>query len=140
MTATAHTPRPRPATLATLRQLYTIVLRMQLTPLRLLGVASLGAIGLLLGVLTGRDDDPVRATADLAAGYGITVAIPLCVLWLATRQHAQEEPDRAERGDAEQPERRQLHPEDDRVELAERRQRGRPRTGGVGGGGHRSTR
>ena len=57
---------------------------MQLTPLRLLGVASLGAIGLLLGVLTGRDDDPVEATADLAAAYGITVAIPLCVLWLAT--------------------------------------------------------
>lgn len=84
MTATAHTPRSRPATLATLRQLYTIVLRMQLTPLRLLGVASLGAIGLLLGVLTGRDDDPVNATAELVAGYGITVAIPLCVLWLAT--------------------------------------------------------
>ena len=84
MTATAHTPRPRPATLATLRQLYTIVLRMQLTPLRLIGVASLGGIGLLHGVLTGRDDDPVTATADLVAGYGITVAIPLCVLWLAT--------------------------------------------------------
>lgn len=84
MTAAADTTRPRPATLATLRQLYTIVLRMQLTPLRLLGIGALGGIALLLGVLTGRDDDPVRATADLAAGYGITVAIPLCILWLAT--------------------------------------------------------
>ena len=83
MTAATDTTR-RPATLTTLRQLYTIVLRMQLTPLRLLGIGALGSIALLLGVLTGRDDDPVRATADLAAGYGITVAIPLCILWLAT--------------------------------------------------------
>ena len=85
MTATAAPPRrPRPAAHATLRQLYAIVLRMQLTPLRLLGVAALGGIGLLLGVLTGRDDDPVAATAEMAAEYGIAVAIPLCVLWLAT--------------------------------------------------------
>jgi len=84
MTTAADTTRPRPATLATLSQLYTIVLRMQLTPLRLLGIGALGGIALLLGVLTGRNDDPVRATADLAAGYGITVAIPLCILWLAT--------------------------------------------------------
>jgi len=84
MTAATDTTRPRPATLRTLRQLYAIVLRMQLTPLRLLGIGALGGIALLLGVLTGRDDDPVRATADLAAGYGITVAIPLCILWLAT--------------------------------------------------------
>jgi len=84
MTAATDTTRPRPATLTTLRQLYAIVLRMQLTPLRLLGIGALGGIALLLGVLTGRDDDPVRATADLAAGYGITVAIPLCILWLAT--------------------------------------------------------
>ena len=84
MTAATDTTRPRPATLTTLRQLYTIVLRMQLTPLRLLGIGALGSIALLLGVLTGRDDDPLRATADLAAGYGITVAIPLCILWLAT--------------------------------------------------------
>ena len=84
MTAATDTTRPRPATLTTLSQLYTIVLRMQLTPLRLLGIGALGGIALLLGVLTGRNDDPVRATADLAAGYGITVAIPLCILWLAT--------------------------------------------------------
>jgi hypothetical protein len=84
MSATADVTRPRPAALATLRELYVIVLRMQLTPLRLLGVGALGAIGALLGVLTGRDDDPVRATADLVAAYGIAVAIPLCALWLAT--------------------------------------------------------
>ena len=85
MTTTVDAPpRRRPAALATLRQLYTIVLRMQLTPLRTLAVAALGAIGILLGFLTGSDDDPVTATAELAAGYGITVAVPLCVLWLAT--------------------------------------------------------
>jgi len=85
MTATAETAlRPRPTPFATLRQLYVIVLRMQLTPLRLVGVAALGAIGILLGALTGRDDDPTQATVDMAAGYGLTVAIPLCVLWLAT--------------------------------------------------------
>jgi ABC-2 type transport system permease protein len=84
MTATTDISRTRPRSLATLRQLYAIVLRMQLTPLRLLGVAALGAIGILLGVLTGQDDDPVEATADVVAAYGIGVAIPLCALWLAT--------------------------------------------------------
>ena len=76
--------RRRPAILATLRQLYTIVLRMQLTPLRTLAVAALGAIGVLLGFLTGRDDDPLQATVEMIGDYGITVAIPLCILWLAT--------------------------------------------------------
>ena len=84
MTATTDNSRMRPRSLATLRQLYAIVLRMQLTPLRILGVAALGAIGILLGVLTGQDDDPVEATADVVAAYGIGVAIPLCALWLAT--------------------------------------------------------
>jgi len=84
MTATTDISRMRPRSLATLRQLYAIVLRMQLTPLRLLGVAALGAIGILLGALTGQDDDPVEATADVVAAYGIGVAIPLCALWLAT--------------------------------------------------------
>ena len=84
MTATTDIPRTRPRSLATLRQLYAIVLRMQLTPLRILGVAALGAIGILLGALTGQDDDPVEATADVVAAYGIGVAIPLCALWLAT--------------------------------------------------------
>jgi hypothetical protein len=85
MTTSVDAPaRRRPALLATLRQLYVIVLRMQLTPLRLLGVAALGAIAILLGFLTGRDDDPLQATVEMIAGYGITVAIPLCILWLAT--------------------------------------------------------
>jgi ABC-2 type transport system permease protein len=57
---------------------------MQLTPLRTLAVAALGAIGILLGFLTGSDDDPVQATVEMIGGYGITVAIPLCILWLAT--------------------------------------------------------
>jgi hypothetical protein len=85
MTSAADTPRrPRPATLETLRQLTAIVARMQLTPLRILGVAALGALAILLGLLTGQDADPVEATADMASAYGLTVAIPLCVLWVAT--------------------------------------------------------
>lgn len=85
MTTTADRPRrPRPAPLASLRELYGVLLRMQLTTLRLLGVAALGAVGVLLGGLTGHDDDPVGATAEMTAAYGITIAIPLCVLWLAT--------------------------------------------------------
>lgn len=85
MTSAADTmTHARPASLGTLRQLYVIVLRLQLTPLRLLGIAALGAVALLLGALTRRDDDPLQATADMAAGYGLTVAIPLCILWLAT--------------------------------------------------------
>jgi hypothetical protein len=85
MTTTLDAPaRRRPALLATLRELYVIVLRMQLTPLRVLGVAALGATGMLLGLVTGRDRDPLEATVELVAAYGMTVAIPLCVLWLAT--------------------------------------------------------
>ena len=83
MTSAADTTR-RPATLATLRQLYEIVLRLQLTPLRLLGIAALGLVAVLLGAVTRGDDDPVQATTEMLAGYGITVAVPLCVLWLAT--------------------------------------------------------
>ena len=49
MTVSADTTRPRPATLATLRQLYTIVLRLQLTPLRLLGIGG-GLVRLSVGV------------------------------------------------------------------------------------------
>lgn len=83
-TAADRQARARPSPLASLRQLYTILLRMQLTTLRLLGVAALGSIGVLLGALSGQDDDPVGATAEMSAAYGITIAIPLCVLWLAT--------------------------------------------------------
>jgi len=83
-TAADTTHGPRPAPLATLRQLYVIVLRLQLTPLRVLAIAALGAVAVLLGGLTRRDDDPLQATAEMVAGYGITVAVPLCVLWLAT--------------------------------------------------------
>lgn len=76
--------RGRPAAGRTLVQLYLVVLRMQVTPLRVLGIAALGVVALLLGALAGGDDDPVRAAADVTADYGLTVAIPLCVLWLAT--------------------------------------------------------
>jgi hypothetical protein len=83
-TAAETTGRPRPALLATLRQLYVLVLRLQLTPTRLLGIAALGGVAVVLGVFTRRDVDPLQATAEMAADYGITVAVPLCILWLAT--------------------------------------------------------
>ncbi len=85
MTSAADTThRSSPSPLATLPQLYAIVLRLQLTPLRLLGIAALGGIAGPLGALPRGDDDRGPATAGMVAGYGITVAIPLCVLWLAT--------------------------------------------------------
>ena len=62
-----------------------VVLRLQLTPLRVAGVAALGGLAVLLGVLDGGDDDPLEVTARVALGtYGLGRRIPLCVLWLAT--------------------------------------------------------
>jgi ABC-2 type transport system permease protein len=73
-----------PAAFLSLRTLYRLLLRMQLTWLRALGLAALGAVAVLLALLTRQDDDPLHATAQLLAEYGLTLAIPVCVLWLAT--------------------------------------------------------
>ncbi|MBI4172230.1 MAG: hypothetical protein HY511_05680 [Actinobacteria bacterium] len=74
----------RPGGHSTFAALYRLLLRMQVTPLRLVGIGALGALAILLGLLTRGDDDPVRATTELAIGYGLGIVLPLATLWLAT--------------------------------------------------------
>jgi ABC-2 type transport system permease protein len=73
-----------PGGLATFTALYRLLLRMQVTPLRIVGIGALGALAILLGVLTRGDDDPLRATTEVAVGYGLGIVVPLATVWLAT--------------------------------------------------------
>lgn len=70
--------------LAPLASLYGLVLRMQVTPLRIAGIGALGLIAIGLGALTRGDDDPLRATTEVAIGYGLGIVLPLATVWLAT--------------------------------------------------------
>lgn len=69
---------------STLAALYRLILRMQVTLWRLLGIAGLGAVAVALALATRTDDDPLRATTEVAIGYGLSFALPLATLWLAT--------------------------------------------------------
>lgn len=72
--------RPR----STLAALYTLVLRMQVTPWRLVAITALGAVAVALAFAARGADDPVRAAAEVSMGYALSLAIPLATLWLAT--------------------------------------------------------
>ena len=74
--------RRRPG--STLVAQYVLILRMQVTPWRLLGVSALGAVAIVLAFLARGADDPVDATAEVVIGYGLAFALPLATLWLAT--------------------------------------------------------
>jgi ABC-2 type transport system permease protein len=69
----------RPSALAAL---YRLVLRTQLGVARLLGIAALGVLSLLLGLIARSDADPAQAAADAVAGYGLGLLVPLASLWL----------------------------------------------------------
>ena len=64
--------------------LYRLLFRLQVTPLRLAGIAALGSLAILLGLLTRGDDQPLRATTEVALGYGLGIVLPLATVWLAT--------------------------------------------------------
>jgi ABC-2 type transport system permease protein len=64
--------------------LYRLVLRQQVTPLRIAGILALGSLGVLLGALARGDDDPLRATTEVALGYGLGIVLPLATAWLGT--------------------------------------------------------
>jgi ABC-2 type transport system permease protein len=64
--------------------LYRLLLRLQVTPLRLVGILALGSLAILLGALARGDDDPLRATTEVALGYGLGIVLPLATVWLAT--------------------------------------------------------
>ncbi|HEY7196801.1 MAG TPA: hypothetical protein VH306_06425 [Gaiellaceae bacterium] len=80
----APAARPRPRAAVATRALYGLLLRSQVTVRRLLGIGSLGAVAVLLGVFARWDDQPAQAAADAAAAYGLGVVVPLAALWVGT--------------------------------------------------------
>lgn len=69
---------------STLAALYGLLLRMQVTLWRVVGIGALGAVAIALAFAARTADDPVRAAAEVAIGYGLSFALPLATLWLAT--------------------------------------------------------
>jgi ABC-2 type transport system permease protein len=82
--APVEIPAGRPAAAASLAALYRLLLRMQVTVPRLLGIGALGALAVLLGVFARLGDEPLEAAADSAAAYGLGILVPLAALWLGT--------------------------------------------------------
>ena len=74
----------RPGTLVSLLALYRLLLRMQITVTRLLGIAGLGAVAVLIGLFTRWDDNPAQAATDVVASYGLGILVPFAALWLGT--------------------------------------------------------
>jgi ABC-2 type transport system permease protein len=64
--------------------LYRLVLRLQVTPMRVVGIVALGSLAVLLGALSRGDANPLRATTEIALGYGLGIVLPLATAWLAT--------------------------------------------------------
>jgi ABC-2 type transport system permease protein len=74
----------RPGSWTVLGALYRLVLRNQVTFGRLLGIATLGALAVVLGAFARFDDDPAQAATDAIGGYGLALLVPLAALWLGT--------------------------------------------------------
>jgi ABC-2 type transport system permease protein len=74
----------RAGALVSLLALYRLLLRMQITVTRLLGIAGLGALAILIGLFTRWDDNPAQAAADVVASYGLGILVPFAALWLGT--------------------------------------------------------
>lgn len=74
----------RPSTLVSLVALYRLLLRMQITVPRLLGIAGLGALAILIGLFSRWDDNPAQAAADVVSNYGFGILVPFAALWLGT--------------------------------------------------------
>ncbi len=64
--------------------LYRLLLRLQVTLLRVIGILALASLAVFLGALARGDDDPLRATTEIALGYGLGIVVPLATAWLAT--------------------------------------------------------
>ncbi len=67
-----------------LAALYRLLLRLQVTPLRVIGILALGSLGVALGALTRGDSDVLRAAATFTATFGLGIVLPLASAWLAT--------------------------------------------------------
>jgi len=74
----------RAGTLVSFLALYRLLLRMQITVTRLLGIAGLGALSILIGLFSRWDDNPAQAAADVVSSYGLGILVPFAALWLGT--------------------------------------------------------
>ena len=84
--SSAPAPEPvlRSSGSASFVALYRLLLRLQVTLLRVIGILALASLAVLLGALARSDDDPLRATTEIALGYGLGIVVPLATAWLAT--------------------------------------------------------
>jgi hypothetical protein len=64
--------------------LFRLLLRTQITIPRLLGIAALGALAVLLGLLAREDSNAPQAAADVVSSYGLGVLVPFATLWFGT--------------------------------------------------------
>ena len=62
--------------------LFRLLIRLQTTRGRLIGLGLLSGASILLAIITRGADDPSRAGAELLAEYGLGVVAPVCTLWL----------------------------------------------------------
>jgi ABC-2 type transport system permease protein len=77
------TPAAAPRVWTTLPALYGLVLRTQVSVARILGIGALGALTVLLGLLSSADPDPSQAAASTAL-FALGLVVPLAALWLGT--------------------------------------------------------
>ena len=74
----------RPATLGSVVALYRLLVRTQITVLRVLGVGALGALAVLIGLFARSDADATQAAANGASSYGLGILVPMATVWLGT--------------------------------------------------------
>jgi hypothetical protein len=80
--AAATTARPG---LGTFAALYGLLLRMQFSIRRLLGIGGLGGLAVLLGLFARSSPNSAEAAAaDVVSSYGLALLVPLATLWLGT--------------------------------------------------------
>jgi ABC-2 type transport system permease protein len=85
MSVVGATPvQASPGALVSLVALYRLLLRTQITILRLLGIGALAALSIVIGIFASLSDDAPQAAADAVSGYGLGILVPLAALWLGT--------------------------------------------------------
>lgn len=74
----------RPTTTSSFSVLFHLFLRQHASRGRLLGLASLGALGIVLALVTRSADDPSDAGTQLIAELGLGLIAPISALWIAS--------------------------------------------------------
>lgn len=64
--------------------LYRLLLRMEFSVPRLLGLGALSGLSIVIGAFAAFDADPAQAAADAVSGFGLALVVPLAAVWLGT--------------------------------------------------------